>query len=71
VIKPLPDLATNLGRLTVAVPGAADATLGVTGAFSAVLGWAPGAGALDVRKVLLTLIALKDAGFFTEEETRP
>lgn len=31
----------------------------------------PGAGVLEVRKVLLTLIALKDAGFLMAEEARP
>jgi hypothetical protein len=70
VTKPLPVLATSLGRVAVRVPVGADAALAVVGALSLALGWAPGAGALAVRKVLLTLIALNDAGFFAAEETR-
>lgn len=66
--RPLPVLATSRGRVAFRVPAWAGAGAVVGGAFSVVLGCA-GAAALAVRKVLLTLIALKDAGFFAE--TRP
>ncbi len=68
--SPLPLFATNLGRLMVGVP-IGDAVEPLTeGAFSIGLGCVAGAETLVVRKVLLTLIALKDAGFFTVEEVR-
>jgi hypothetical protein len=64
--RPLPDLATSLGRVEAEAPAVeAGAAVLVGAAFSVVLDCAPGAEALAVRNVLLTLMALKEAGFFT------
>lgn len=69
-IRPPPVLATSRGRLEVSVPPGAG-ELVVAGAFSAVLDCVLGAELFALRKVLLTLTALKEAGFLTAEEPRP
>ena len=69
--RPLPTLATNLGRgVEVPVDGVEERPGAVVAGFSASFAGAVGGVPFVVRKVLLTLMDLKEIGFLTAEAAR-